>query len=197
MLAHQLDQMGQWPSWLSNQSTHSATVFLTHDSTARGRSSEGLISAISLVLKSNLNNAARNMDGLPCVEHLKTYMSNVLAISNCGRGRELDHMFVPEGELLSNGLHVCHMFLREVFQFSPDLQSSLKQNREALAGFLNRSQSHWTPLTVQCNRRAPQCDAIISFLKRRSQWTSDPQPDCEEIHLPFYRKSQFYSLFFI
>ncbi len=117
----------------------------------------------------------------------------------------LSSMRCSDNRYLFNGEEVCVRFLRRAFHFSTDLirsdRLSIVHNSKKIIGentseYLQLSISSTSSTkTTNSYRIAPHKDSILSFLIRLSEDCSEKMPDVDELHLPFFQKTEVYDLF--
>ncbi len=111
------------------------------------------------------------------------------------RRKTLLAMLSSNGHFYFNGERVCSTFLRDAFNFSRDLQSSVKNDgsisvRDS-SSVRHSSRSAGTSQWKSSHHK----DSVICYLERLAERTSDRMPDTGEYHLPFFRKRDVYTEF--
>ncbi len=100
-----------------------------------------------------------------------------LSATNSERRSMLASMLTSDGTFFYDGKPVCSTFLLKAFNYSRDLQSSVKKvpNR-----YIDKSIS---------NRKAHMKYSIIDIINRLAELTAEKMPDKDQVHLPFSRKN--------
>ncbi len=113
--------------------------------------------------------------GLNCVA-LSEKVKYAISITYSERRDMLRNMLTSNGRFCYDGNIVCSSFLLKAFNFSRDLQSSVK-----------RAPNQFVDKCVY-NRSASMRESIIDIINRLTELTADKMPDKSQVHLPFTRK---------
>ena len=109
-------------------------------------------------------------------------MQCLVNATNAERRSFLSGMLASDGKFYYDGRHVCSTFLLKAFNYSRDLQASVKKSPNM---YVDRTKSE---------RTANMRESIIDIIKRLAELTADKMPDKTEVHLPFSRKSDVFKL---
>ncbi len=110
-------------------------------------------------------------------DYLSQKIKFSFSITSSERRAMLSNMLASNGKYYYDGNMVCSSFLLHAFNFSRDLQASIKK---APNRYVDRS---------AYNRKAKMRDSIIDIVNRLAELTADKMPDKSHVHLPFTRKN--------
>lgn len=147
-------------------------------------------------------------------DHYKERARYIFSISSHGRRAYLQSILNSNGAYFFDGREVCNRFLKQGLHFSSDLLSKQRDTPYFAVAPLAVTPFHQTQSATVSNRtsnmvsssssgmvqdNAPslQRETVVSFLRRLSEDCSDKMPDCDELHLPFFKKHEVYSLFVV
>lgn len=104
-----------------------------------------------------------------------------IKLSNEERRSFLTSLLTSEGFFSFDNRRVCSIFLSKSFQFSCDLQQSVREACSSCSSHISRKRGTelWKSLIKE---------GIISFIRREAEMTSHKIPDCNQIHLPYKLK---------
>ena len=120
------------------------------------------------------------------------------------RGTVLRSMVDSNNRFMFDGKEVCVRFLRGSFHFSTEFLSRVREEQSKIRTIDNVSNNVQDSVVVSSShssrtedsfRVSPQKDAVISFLLRIAEDCSENMPDANELHLPFFQKSEVYHMF--
>lgn len=124
------------------------------------------------------------------VAFMRGKMQNLLSLTTENRRHTLHDMMGSNGFFHFDGKEVCSIFLVRAFRFSRDLQSSVRGSLARARRALNANEARGDAVPHMQEK-----DSVITYLERIADNTGDRMPDVNEVHLPFFKKTDVYDHF--